>query len=44
MSRTAGGDVAAGPARLRVLSISAHLQDAAVAIRLRLGGVIGPHP
>lgn len=42
ISRTPEGDAAAGPPRLRVLSLSASLLDVAVAVRLRPGGVIGP--
>lgn len=42
ISRTPEGDTAAGPPRLRVLSLSTSLLDAAVAVRLRPGGVIEP--
>lgn len=42
ISRTPEGDASAGPPRLRVLSITETLVDAAIAVRLRPGSVVGP--
>lgn len=40
--RTPEGNASAGPPRLRVLSITAAFVDAAIAVRLRPGTVVGP--
>lgn len=42
VSRTLEGDTSAGQPRLRVLSVTATLVDAEIAVRLRPGSVVGP--